>query len=128
MWQQLVWIFLHSFAEKIKEDVYIKNQEECYNFLLKIYENIYCKRCSIHSIIYLKNKQHSLSTKEDLINYLFDFHNHVNIKLGNKVFEKDILEKYKCANIDNIFMNYTTRITKNIYIIDFLKNNKHCFN
>jgi len=127
MWHQLTWIFLHSFAEKINEDMYIKNQGVCYNFLLNVYQHMHCNRCSIHSVIYLKKNKENLSTKDKLINYLFEFHNNVNIKLSKNVFEKDILEKYKCSNIDNIFMHYTSRMKPTQYIIDFLENNRSWF-
>jgi hypothetical protein len=127
MRQQLTWIFLHCFAEKINENIYVENKEECFNFLLKIYGNMNCDMCSTHSIIYLNNNKQNIETKDKLINYLFEFHNIVNLKLRKKVFEKEILQKYKCANIENIFMNYTSRMTHNEYITEFLEKNKSWF-
>ena len=53
-----------------------------------------------------------IKSKEDLKLFLFDFHNHVNKKLGNEITNIDVLNKYKSLdifNVVNLWYQYFTR-------------------
>ena len=111
----LIWIMLHSFAEKIKPDAFTDNKTEILDFLRDFYNNeLHCDKCRIDSINYLNNYD-TLNTRDDLQKYLFEFHQSVNRKLHKKFFDETILVQYESVNITEIFSLYITRCrTENI--------------
>ena len=78
-WGPPTWLFMHTIAEKIKEDSYpIIGKQMIYN-LIQICNLLPCPDCSEHAKTFWTNvKVGNIQTKSDLINLLFVFHNCVN--------------------------------------------------
>ena len=105
----LMWVMLHSFAEKIKPDAFTSNKVEILDFLKEFYNNeLPCDQCRTDSINYLDN-YNALNTQSDLKKYLFDFHQTVNKKLHKRFCDETILLKYETVNITEVFSLYITK-------------------
>ena len=105
----LMWIMLHSFAEKIKPEAFTDNKTEIIDFLRDFYNNeLPCDKCRIDCINYLNNYD-TINTQLNLKKYLFDFHQSVNRKLRKKFQDETILLQYKTVNITDVFSLYITK-------------------
>jgi hypothetical protein len=122
-WSIPTWMFFHGLAEKIDNDYYKTHNKEVFDIVNIICQNLPCPYCRVNATKYLKKIHiNTLKTKEDLKMFFFDFHNHVNKKLGKKIFAKSILNKYKNINIFHAYKWFDQKFYGN-YIIqhDFNK-------
>jgi len=106
-WGPPTWLFMHTLAEKIKEDSYpIIGKQLIYN-IIQICNLLPCPDCSEHSKTFWSNvKVSNIQSKTDLINLLFVFHNCVNKRKQLKPFQYDDLQYYKSRNIVETFNNF----------------------
>ena len=119
-WSIPTWFFLHGFAEKINETYYNNNYGKCFNIIRRICNNIPCEICRTHASYKMKlTKDHMINTKEKLINFLFDFHNEVSQRVGNTMFDKTILIKYKTYNIRKGYDYFVKSYFKKYYSLNF---------
>ena len=129
MWGPSTWIMFHTFAEKIRDDIYLLHKEECYKFILEICKNLLCSICVSHSINYLNNIKSPLNTKHSFKIFLFDFHNHINKSLGKKIYDINRLKMYENANYESVFNYYieNVRLNNETEIKSFLKKHNDWF-
>ena len=103
-WGTPTWYFLHTLPEKIYDNCYSKMSNDVCIFFELILKNLPCPLCRSHAIDYLKKYNiYKVVTKDGMINYMFNFHNWVNKRVGNGVKDKKILELYKRANTVQIY-------------------------
>lgn len=127
-WGYPTWILFHSLAEKVNADKYKLHYEEFWNFIKLICISLPCPYCKNHATKYINSiPLTSINTKEKVINVLYTFHNNVNLRTGKKQENKDILAKYKNANLNRIlefFMNrfFVSYIGRRQFD-DWIKNN-----
>ena len=106
------WLLLHSLASKIKEEKLIENKEKINNLIENICKNIQCPVCVEHATNYLNANKITLDSKNELINYLYIFHNIINKITGKKIISIDIISNYEKVKILNILENYTNKHIK----------------
>jgi len=106
------WLLLHSLASKIKEEKLIENKEKINNLIENICKNIQCPVCVEHATNYLNTNKITLDSKNELINYLYIFHNIINKITGKKIISIDIISNYEKVKILNILENYTNKHIK----------------
>jgi hypothetical protein len=110
-WGKSYWFFFHTMAEKIKPEYYLQYRNHLFDIVKEVCNNLPCPDCSQHAVSYItKINVNALTTKEDFIMCLFEFHNSVNKRKHFPVFTVDeLLQKYSKANFKNIinyFMHY----------------------
>tara|TARA_Y100000590_G_scaffold464086_1_gene632569 strand:+ start:1638 stop:2075 length:438 start_codon:yes stop_codon:yes gene_type:complete len=119
-WAEPTWFFFHCFAEKINPIFFLNNKKICLKIICEICDNLPCPMCKNHANLYIRNNNiNNIRNKNDLIKYLYVFHNYVNIKTGKKKVDINILEKYK----NGIFINISIYFLKNFkrgYSLDFI--------
>lgn len=105
LWGPATWYLFHTLAEKIKSQDFNRLKNEIIYLIKLICANLPCPDCASQAshILSIYKNYHLLTNKEDLKRFLFEFHNIVNNKTKNEVFNNDILEKYKSGNLSNIF-------------------------
>lgn len=122
-----IWIFLHFFSVKIKDDLFNENKLMILEFIELIFTNLPCAICKKDSLLYFNQKKETINSKNDLILFIFNFHNNINLKLDKKKFDFSIIERYYLCDVNIIF-----RLIKEVFvqneIYDFLENNKYLFN
>ena len=126
-WGTPTWILFHTIAEKVNENYYNQNYMVIWNFIKDICHNLPCPFCQTHAVNYIKSIHISqVNTKSGLKNVLFDFHNKANKNSNKKQESIEILNKYKNANTDKVFINFEQRFFKsyigNRQFTDWLKN------
>lgn len=110
IWATPTWYFFHMFAEKIHPMFYRNNVIPCFNIIRQICFNLPCPDCRYHATNYIKKfTPRDVSNKEDLKIVLFEFHNHVNRRLGKRQFTLRELDMYKRAVKYNIYKLFHSR-------------------
>lgn len=139
-WGIPTWYFFHTFAEKITENHFLKNRDECLNILKEICSNLPCPYCTDHAKQYLKNNHFDkIKTKDELKIFFFKFHNNVNKRNKKKEFDMGVTDQYKNMNMVKVWHYFRKEFFRTYYmanhfsgwmrnmllekLIKFLKNN-----
>ena len=106
-WGSPTWIFFHSFIECIKPEFYKQNISTIISIIKSVCSLLPCPYCVQHAKEVMKFLNiRRVPTKEHMKQFLFNFHNTVNIKLRKPKFTD--YDKYKYARfniITNQFLN-----------------------
>jgi hypothetical protein len=107
-WGHPIWLFFHALSYKIKEESFPLVGQELLRLIHGIATNLPCPVCSDHARIYMKNINFlSIQTKEQFINFLFQFHNAVNSRKGYPLFPREEVDaKYSLAVLPAIFQQF----------------------
>jgi len=106
LWGPHIWNFLHIFCEKINNDKFLQRKTDTIKFLQSVATNLPCPECSEDAKNILNNHPIKVNNKEELIKYIYYFHNHINQKLNKENYNIESLEIYKKGNIHIAFQNY----------------------
>jgi len=99
-WGPPTWIFMHTLAEKIKDESFPIIGPNLILALIQICNNLPCPECSQHAKqFWNKVKTGNIASKTDLINLLFVFHNMVNKRKRFPPFKYVDLQYYKTRNV-----------------------------
>jgi lipopolysaccharide export LptBFGC system permease protein LptF len=117
-------MFIHTLAEKIKEDSFPLIGGGLIQVLIQICNNLPCPECAQHAKqFWAKVKTTNIKTKAELINLLFVFHNIVNKRKHIQLFKHENLTIYKPQNLIqtyNMFSrNFNTRGNMNLITDSF---------
>ena len=112
----LMWLMLHTISVKIKPEIYKENQQVVLDLFRHFYNMYPCKYCQKDAINYLDTYKNNLETQEELKDYVYNFHHHVNVKLYKKYHDKTILDKYNNVNLKTIFNVYLKHCKTHPYI------------
>ena len=144
-WGPTCWIFFHCLAERIKEESF----KEMYPIILQIIKDICailpCPDCRMHAIQNIRRARLDLITsKDNLVNFLFEFHNLVNKQTRKQEYSKDVLKKYddlETGKVVNEFAYTYSTVSSNVKLMtdnfhrqrflvwlrEYLINNGRCF-
>ena len=89
-----MWLILHTLSIKIKPEIYIEKRQVILDLLIHFYNMYPCNYCRKDAIHYLDTYKNKLETQEELKEYVYNFHHHVNVKLYKKHHDVSILDKY----------------------------------
>jgi len=117
-WSIPTWYLFHGLAEKININFFNREREAILNFFSLICRSLPCPICQYSATLYLKKEKfmEKVKTKEDLINFLYNFHNWVNKKLKKKEYKKSGLEMYKRININQCIKLWVQRFFRTYYV------------
>jgi hypothetical protein len=106
-WGPPTWIFMHTLAEKVKEDQFPIIGQQLIANIRQICFNLPCPDCAEHSrTFWSKVKVGNIRSKTDLINLLYVFHNCVNKRKNYGPFKYESLAFYKSQNMVNAFNRF----------------------
>jgi|TARA_Y100000768_G_scaffold387947_1_gene381130 hypothetical protein len=116
-WGKATWTLFHTLAEKLKENE-INHVPVLLKEIINICHHLPCPTCREHAIATIKSCNKSLITnKEQLIIFLWQFHNKVNVKKKrNRMKLEDCQKLYKLAKTGNViqyFLNIFSLNSKN---------------
>ena len=112
-WGTPTWYLFHTIAARVNENFYNSNYHFIWGFIKECCATLPCPYCRQHAMDFTKNISFDMvSTKKKLQDILFEFHNNVNKRTGNKVENINILKKYNNTNIVNIFKLFEQRFFK----------------
>ena len=99
-WGPPTWIFIHTLAEKIKDESFPIVGQHVIMSIIQICNHLPCPECAQHAKeFWSKVKISSIKTKTDLINVLFVFHNTVSKRKGLRPFKYESLKYYQSRNV-----------------------------
>jgi hypothetical protein len=126
VWGNATWYLFHTLAEKIKPE-YSSEIPVLFSYIHDICNNLPCPDCQQHAMIAMQraNKQVITASKENLINYLWSFHNSVNKLTGLPEYPKESLELYKRAFTNAIVQNFINIMSQNLRNEKALLNSFH---
>ena len=126
-WGPATWLLLHTLAYKVKDEYFLLIRNELLNNIVSICKNLPCPKCSTHASEYLsKINMNSIVTKSDLINFLFKFHNDVNIRTNSPQFPyEELANKYSKANTINIIQNFFVFFQDKTFNVSTITNKMH---
>lgn len=126
-WGKPTWFLFHTLAEKIKPEYFNQIIKELVYIITLICNNLPCPNCAEHATAYLKGVNvNSFREKQDLKDFLFVFHNSVNLKKNAPIFEKCTLDsQYATAITANMIQHFFTVFQKKNYSIRMIANDFH---
>ena len=112
-WGNAVWLLFHTLAEKIKPE-HKSELIVLITHITSICKNLPCPDCQQHAskVMDTVNKAGICSSRENLIDFLWQFHNSVNQRIKTPVFPKESLEMYSRANTVNVVKNFISIMNK----------------
>lgn len=142
-WGRPLWIFIHTFCEKIKADIFTQKREKILSLIYSLLQSLPCSTCQKDTNKYLKKHNlHHVKTKEQCIQFMCDFHNHVNMKLGKPTYTNlKIYSQQSFTHIYNVFIRYYKNYRSSMFIslesnyrrevcnhlIEYIHNNRNDF-
>jgi hypothetical protein len=100
-------MFIHTLAEKVKEEEFPKIGQQIIGNIQQICYNLPCPDCADHSrIFWSKVKVGNIQSKTDLINLLYVFHNCINKRKKLGPFKYSNLAFYKTQSVVDTFNNF----------------------
>ena len=104
LWGAPTWYFFHTIASKIKPEYFEEYKIQILQIITNICYNLPCPSCTEHAKQYIQGMNtNTIKCKDDLIKFLFVFHNSVNERKHKPIFSyNDLIEKYAKANFINI--------------------------
>jgi hypothetical protein len=123
-WGPPTWIFLHTLAEKIKEESYPTIGRQLIHNIIHICGLLPCPDCSAHAKKFWSNVTiNNVQKKKDLIDLLYVFHNSVNQRKRIIPFPYDNLQIYNSKGVIETFnsfvKNFNTRGNMNLLTDSF---------
>lgn len=112
VWGPPVWIFLHTFSVNISEYGYSQIGMQFYSYLTRICRQLPCPECSEHATKFISNvKPGILKNKYDMANMLCHFHNTVNARKKQPIFNNLYLAMYENISVVAAFNNFAHAFT-----------------
>lgn len=107
-WGEPTWFMFHTLSVKIKEENFLQVKNEFLNLVYSICTNLPCPICSDHAKEYLKTVNFAaIQTKQQLIDFFFQFHNMVNRRKRFEAFPREqVEEKYSKAITQNVVLYF----------------------
>lgn len=105
-WGPITWYFLHSFLEKIPDDIYQREKVTIINYILSICSNLPCESCTEHATTYLKPRLRVqyFNNISSLKTFMYNFHNEVNKRTKKPIFtDFNIYKRSKFIKIYELF-------------------------
>lgn len=108
LWGPVTWYLFHTLAEKIKDEYFLEEKDNIINMIKLICWNLPCPECQSHAKKNLNNiNYNTIISKEDLKNFLYQFHNIVNQQKNKALYPRSKLdEKYKSARLFPIIKKF----------------------
>ena len=124
IWGPNIWYIVHGISYKISNENFLKYKNEFIELIKLLFTNLPCPDCSKHASDKLnKTNFDNILSKDDMIKFLFNFHNHVNKKTNNNTFLYEKLYIYKKINLNNIYNNIIIIYNNNTNIPQLMSEN-----
>ena len=99
-WGKPIWTFFHVMSQKMKDEYFTVLIGGFMKMIVSICSVLPCPVCSKHAIEYINSVNiNNIRTKNNLIDFFYNFHNDVNKRKGYQMFRReDVVSTYENAN------------------------------
>ena len=99
-WGKPIWTFFHVMSQKMKDEYFTVLIGGFMKMIVSICSVLPCPVCSKHAIEYINSVNiNNIRTKNNLIDFFYNFHNAVNKRKGYPMFRREDVEStYENAN------------------------------
>lgn len=104
-WGPITWLLFHTLTAKIKPEYFNEERIKLIGHIKSICAVLPCPLCVEHARTALKNIN-NVKTKEQLQNFLFNFHNEVNSRKRVSIPDISILEQYKTMDLSKVIKTW----------------------
>jgi len=112
IWGPSCWTFFHTIIAKIKPEDFTKVRDGLLHNLRIISQNLPCPYCSMHAkSFFQRQKNLSFNTKEEMANFFWFFHNHVNALKKKTQFPESDLSIYHNKNLRDVYSQFINHYT-----------------
>ena len=113
-WGVSVWILLHTKFHKINPSFYIENKLTLIQIVKNLCNNLPCSDCRTHANNHMKLlKPEHVNTKENMKQFLFQFHNDVNKRKNKPIFKNFSI--YDSYNMKHAIARFVTQYVQRRY-------------
>ncbi len=96
VWGPKLWEVMHTFSFAYQPNPSNNEKQAAFNFYTSLGPLIPCKTCSQHCLEYLRDNPPRVNTRDELILWVFNFHNEVNRRLGKRLYTKqELFDRYE---------------------------------
>ena len=117
VWGPITWKFLHTIIAKLRPEDFKEQRSNLIQLIKNVCETLPCPECKAHAIQNIRNARLDIITSKDgLVDFIYEFHNLVNKQTRKQQYTKDILETYKVldtAKVVNEFAYVYSTISTN---------------
>jgi hypothetical protein len=112
-WGTPTWFLFHTIAARINKNWYAQNYMIVWNFIKRCCGTLPCPFCRSHALAFVRGVNiNRITTTKGLEDVIYQFHNVANTNSGKGQESRNVLEKYKKANIKQIFDLFENRFFK----------------
>jgi len=107
IWGNITWKLFHSLTINIKDDIDVTQIQECIKLIKNICNNLPCPQCARDATQLLKKSNISqIKTKAEFKQFMYIFHNKVNVKLKKKVIDYSEIDELHTASLNSILNDF----------------------
>lgn len=113
-WGEPTWLFLHTMAEKVREERFAEIRAPLLNTLYMVCTNLPCPTCAEHAKSYMDGLNFgAIQSKQKLKEFFWNFHNMLNAKKGFPLQTfPDVEAKYARAYTRLVIHNFVLSFDK----------------
>jgi len=112
IWGPSSWTFFHTIITKIKPEDFLKVRDGLFHNLRVISQNLPCPYCSTHAKSFFGRQRNlTFNTKEEMANFFWFFHNHVNALKKKPPFSESELSTYNNKNLRDVYSRFINNYT-----------------
>lgn len=124
VWGPATWTLLHTLAAKVIESEFTKERTSLIEFIHEICGCLPCPECRSHALSNLKAARMNLiTTKQQLIDFLYEFHNRVNQQTKKPLASRATLDQYEKLNTREVVNKFCMIYTLNSKISKLMSDN-----
>ena len=96
IWGPPAWTFLHTITFNYPDNPTNEDKQNYYTFFNSLKHVLPCDKCKKHYTENSRDLKDNLNSKDDLVKWLIDIHNNVNIKNDKSIWSyADVYNKYQ---------------------------------
>lgn len=126
VWGPITWKFLHTICSKVREEKFAEQRGNLIFLIRQVCETLPCPECRMHAVSNIKKARLDLITsKDELVKFIYEFHNLVNRQTKKAEYTKEILETYKSLNLIEIVNEFAYTYSKSTHNIKLMNDVFH---
>lgn len=114
VWGPITWRFLHTVAAKIRPEHFASQSKNIITVINRVCDVLPCPECRAHALQNLSRANFgNIRSKEDLVTFLFEFHNIVNNQTRKPQQQRTVLSQYEDLKFGDVINEFAMTYSAN---------------